>query len=157
IEWLNEGGLFSKWKFPHGEVTEVPVLDVGRCLMGTERGCTNAEFINTTLSHYNDPQYFRLCDALISVFLLRYIPHWIGWKIEEISEYSPVAAIRMLLSHLSRIPPDYRRFSIITIDFLFQVISSSEGDPHRDVLRSILTVVTDYGPVVLAPKVEASL
>jgi hypothetical protein len=86
---------------------------------------------------------------------MRYLSHWTGWTIEEISDYSPQAAIRMLLRHLARIPAEYRRFSSIAIAFLSQIPGSS--GPHQETLRSLLSVVVDYAPIVPEVSAHASI
>jgi hypothetical protein len=144
---LTETYQSSTWEFPWRQVTEVPVLDVARCIAGTDDGCTNAELIDETLGHYHDPQYFRVCDALISVFLLHYLSQWTDWKIREASDYSPAAAVRMLLGHLARIPTEYRKFSSRAIAFVAHIAGIYTG-PHQRIVRSFVADCVDHAPAI---------
>jgi hypothetical protein len=145
IEWLKETNLLNSWELPYCDVTDVPVLDVGRCIAGTEEGCTNADLIEAVLDRYQEPQYFRLCDALISTFLLHYVLE--SRKIEDISNLSPAATLRMLLERLARIPAEYRKFGPKSVEFLSRVAASPQGRDHEAV-RSLVSVVIDHAPVI---------
>jgi hypothetical protein len=149
IEWLNETG-FSFWELPYEEPIDVPVLDFARCIAGTPEGCTNANFVDAVLDHYKTPQFYRHCDALIALFLLRYLSQWTGRRTCEASDFSPGAAIRMLLGHLSLIPNDYRRFSPRMIQFLSHIVQAY-GGPQKEIFRLLMSVVHDDGPALPIP------